>query len=160
MAISIRVARASDAHEIAELTTQLGYQVDVHTVAARLSRIVSRNDQQFLVAELDGHPIGWVHALIAEFVDTGSFAVVGGLVVDRSHRGKGIGRLLMAQAEEWAMTRGCSMVRLWSSAVRTDSHRFYAALGYTNIKTQYSFAKPVGTPGNETLQSLVPDLDR
>ena len=112
MAVSIRVARASDAPEIAELTRQLGYEVETSAVADRLSRILSRPDQEFLVAERDGQPVGWVHVVISEYVETGAFVVIGGLVVDRSYRRTGIGGLLMAHAEEWARKHGCSLVRL------------------------------------------------
>jgi GNAT superfamily N-acetyltransferase len=160
MAVSIRAARASDADDIAALTLQLGYEVAAPAVSARLSRILSRGDQQFLVAELDGHTVGWVHVVIWEFVELDAFGVIGGLVVDRVHRRKGIGSLLMAQAEAWAQTQGCSLVRLSSSSTRTASHRFYEGLGYTNIKTQYSFGKAVGTAKRESFQRLVPKVDR
>jgi GNAT superfamily N-acetyltransferase len=159
MAVSVRIARASDAHDIAELTAQLGYQVTASIVTARLSRILARPDQRFMVAELDDRPLGWVHVAIAEYVESGSFAVIGGLVVDRDHRRKGIGTLLMARAEEWARQQGCSMIRLWSSSVRTAAHRFYEDLGYTNIKTQYSFMKSVETTGQEVLRTFVPQVD-
>jgi GNAT superfamily N-acetyltransferase len=159
MAPSIRVAQLSDARRIAELTTQLGYEADVSTVEMRLSRILVRPDQQFLVAELDGLAVGWVHAALAEFVESGVFVVIGGLVVDRSHRGKGIGRTLMTHAEERAEKQGCSIVRLWSSSSRTDAHRFYENLGYRNIKTQYGFIKSVGTPGEETPELFVPRIE-
>ena len=44
LAVSVRIARASDAHDIAELTAQLGYQVAASTVAARLARMLERPD--------------------------------------------------------------------------------------------------------------------
>src|SRR5213593_3804359 len=109
MAVSIRIARLSDAHDIAKLTVQLGYEVAASAVAARLSRILSRSDQQLLVADLDGHPVGWIHTVIAEFVESEACVVVGGLVVDRDHRRKGVGRTLMVQAEDWARKNGCSI---------------------------------------------------
>jgi GNAT superfamily N-acetyltransferase len=159
VAVSIRTARASDARQIAELTVQLGYEVDGSAVAERLSRFLSRRDQEFLVAEHDGRILGWVQALIAESIETGPFVLIAGLVVAGSHRRQGIGRLLMAQAEAWAMKHGHSIVRLWSSATRTAAHRFYEALGYTNLKTQYAFVKSIDPAGQETLLRLVPDVD-
>jgi GNAT superfamily N-acetyltransferase len=158
-AISIRLARVSDAEVIARLTAQLGYEVGSSTVSARLSRILARADQRFLVAECDGQPVGWLHAVISEYVEADAFVLVGGLVVNRLHRRKGIGRMLMLEAEEWARQRGCSFVRLWSSSVRTASHRFYQQLGYTNIKTQYSFIKSVGATGQD-VRTFVPRVDQ
>ena len=58
-AVTIRIARASDAVEIARLTKQLGYDVTEAEVADRLSRILLRNDQQLFVADLDRRSVGW-----------------------------------------------------------------------------------------------------
>jgi predicted N-acetyltransferase YhbS len=153
---TIRVAEASDAQDIAQLTVQLGYDVTASSVAERLSRILSRLDQHFLVAEVDGHLIGWLHASISEYVESGAFVVIGGLVVDSVHRRNGIGRALMKHGEEWARTQGCPVVRLWSSAARTDSHQFYERLGYRNIKTQYSFLKSLDDVRGDDVRRFVP----
>ncbi|HSC26614.1 MAG TPA: GNAT family N-acetyltransferase [Vicinamibacterales bacterium] len=157
MTISARPARISDAGDIARLTTELGYEVEASTLAPRLSRLLSRPDQQLLVAECDGRVVGWVHAVVSEYVELDAFAVIGGLVVDRRHRRKGIGRRLMREAEEWARASGCSVVRLWSSTSRTASHEFYRQLGYTKVKTQYSFVKSLD--GSEVFTRFVPRVD-
>jgi GNAT superfamily N-acetyltransferase len=157
--VTIRRADAADAREIARLTTHLGYDVTEVDAADRLSRILLRNDQQFFVAELDGRAVGWVHVILAEYVDAEPFAVIGGLVVDRRHRRLGIGRTLMHRAEVWATERGCSMVRLSSSATRDAAHRFYETIGYTNIKTQYSFIKAVDPAATARIRAFVPRVD-
>ena len=154
---TIRVARTADAGEIAQLTTQLGYDLTEEAAAGRLSRILERTDQQFFVADLSGRAIGWVHVVFVEYVDAEAFVLIGGLVVDRIHRRLGVGRALMDRAENWASERGCSMVRLTSSATRTAAHQFYESLGYTNIKTQYSFMKPLDAAGVARRRSLIPD---
>ena len=158
--VPVRIARASDADGIARLTMQLGYEVDAPTVSARLSRILARQDQRFMVAELDDRLVGWVHAIVWEFVETGPFVILGGLVVDRSLRRKGIGRTLVIKAEEWAVEQGCSVVRLWSSVARTEAHRFYEQLGYSNIKSQYSFVKSVDSAGGRDFGGFIPRVDR
>ena len=156
---TIRAARLSDAGEIAQLTTQLGYDVTEAVAADRLSRLLRRDDQQFFVADVDGRTVGWVHVVFTEYVDAEAFVVIGGLVVDRNHRRLGIGRALMDRAEVWATERGCSMVRLSSSATRTAAHRFYEGLGYTNIKTQYSFVKALNPAAAARVRSFVPHVD-
>jgi GNAT superfamily N-acetyltransferase len=154
--VAVRPAQIADGSEIARLTTQLGYESEAATLAPRLSRLLARDDQQFLVAESDGHVVGWIHALVAEYVEVDPFVVIGGLVVDRSHRRMGVGRVLMRHAEEWAAQQGCPVVRLWSSAGRTAAHEFYRALGYANIKTQYSFVKSFDGAGR--LKGFVPRI--
>jgi predicted N-acetyltransferase YhbS len=157
--VTIRAARTSDSPEIAQLTTQLGYDLTEGDAAERLSRILRRDDQQFFVADLDGRVVGWVHVLCAEYVDAEPFVVIGGLVVDRSHRRLGVGRALMDRAEGWARERGCAVVRLASSATRSAAHRFYENLEYTNIKTQYSFIKSLGPTAAARLRTFVPRVD-
>src|SRR5262245_17763370 len=92
---TLRPASASDAAAISELTSQLGYVIDAATLSARLERILARPDHLFLIAEMDGRPVGWVHGEVSEYVETDGFVRIGGLVVDRSHRKQGIGALLM-----------------------------------------------------------------
>ena len=154
--VPIRAAQLSDARAIAELTMQLGYEVAPATLAERLKRLLPKDDQRFLVAEHDGDVVGWVHVVIVEYVDTGVYAEIGGLVVERRQRKKGVGKLLMTRAEEWAREKGCSVVRLRSSAVRTEAHRFYEGLGYSNIKTQFTFVKAIGPAGAEAVRGFVP----
>jgi len=157
-AIVIRAARTSDAARVAALAEQLGYHAEPNVVADRLSRLLARRDQQFLVADEGGRAVGWIHMVIAEYVEADAFVVIGGLVVDREYRKQGIGRRLLAHAEEWAAANGCSFVRLSSSMTRTEAHAFYERAGYTNLKTQYSFAKSVGTAGPGALRAFVPDV--
>ena len=153
----IRIACASDANAIAELTAQLGYDVTASSVAERLSRILSRPDQHLLVADVDGQPVGWIHVAIAEYVDSGPFVVIGGLVVDTTHRKSGVGRALMTRAEEWAREQKIPVVRLSSSTGRTNAHQFYERIGYKNIKTQYSFLKSLNDTG-EDVARFVPRI--
>ena len=156
--LTIRAARLSDADAIAALTKQLGYTTEPSRVSDRLSRILARNDQQFVVADLDRRAVGWIHMVLTEYVEADPFVIIGGLVVDREHRKQGIGRRLLAHAEEWAVHRGCSVVRLSSSLHRTEAHVFYERLGYTTLKTQYSFGKPVGAARADVLRAFTPDV--
>ena len=156
---SVRPVSVTDADDVARLTTQLGYDADPSAIAATLGRILSRQDQQFFVAELDGRPVGWVHALAAEYVESGAFVVIGGLVVDKNYRRKGVGRLLLQHAEGWAKEKGFSIVRLSSSTSRAAAHEFYQQLGYAKIKTQYSFMKSIEGNGKEKLLRFIPRVD-
>jgi GNAT superfamily N-acetyltransferase len=159
MDIALRFARVDDAEAVARLTAQLGYEITTADAATRLSRILARRDHHFLVADVDGRLAGWLHASLSEHIDAESCVLIEGLVVDRGSRGRGIGKLLLGRAEEWATANGCSLVRLRSTAARTAAHRFYEHLGYTNIKTQYSFAKGLDQAAREKLKTLVPRVD-
>jgi len=157
--MNTRSARTDDAAAIAVLVAQLGYEATPQEVADRLARLLARPDQRFIVAESEGRLVGWVHVELAEYVESGTFAVIGGLVVDRGHRRQGVGAALMAEAEAWARQQGCSVMRLWSSTTRLPAHRFYAGLGYAQVKTQYSFVKPLDASGAGMAGRLVPRVE-
>jgi GNAT superfamily N-acetyltransferase len=157
--MTIRLGRVADAPQIAQLSTQLGYDLEVAAAAERLARILPRPDQQFFVADQDGRAVGWLHACIADYIDAVRFVMIAGLVVDREQRRLGIGRALMARAEAWAVEQGCALVRLTSSVTRTAAHRFYEEIGYTNIKTQFSFIKSLDGSGAGRFRAFVPRVD-
>lgn len=159
MAVLIRAGRVSDAAEVAGLTSQLGYDVSAATAAERLSRILSRRDQRFWVAVVDGRLVGWVHAARVEYLESGASVVIAGLVVDRGSRRQGLGTSLMKQAETWAASEGYRAIRLQSTISRTAAHRFYEARGYIKVKTQYSFVKPLGAAGADALRGFIPNVE-
>ena len=159
MATLIRLARPGDADDIVRLTNQLGYDITQPETADRIRRIVSRDDQRFLVAVAENRPVAWVHAAILEFIESEAFVIIGGLVVDRNYRRQGIARLLMRQVEDWARERGCFIIRLTSSSTRTGAHRFYEQLGYENIKMQYAFAKALDGAAEMNVKRFVPRVE-
>ncbi|MDE2995486.1 MAG: GNAT family N-acetyltransferase, partial [Bacteroidota bacterium] len=57
-------------------------------------------------------------------------AQIEGVRVDRSMRGQGIGRRLIAYAIEWARGRRCEIVQLTTDLRRPDVIRFYENLGF------------------------------
>jgi GNAT superfamily N-acetyltransferase len=154
--MTIRAVEAADAEAVARLLEQLGYRAPPAELASRLARVVVRSDHRFRVAEADGAVVGWIHASISEHIDSDACVLIEGLVVDRGQRGRGIGRILLDDAEAWARTIGCSLVRLRSTDARTEAHKFYEHLGYTKVKTQYSFAKAVDPRGQASIATLVP----
>ena len=76
MAVELRSALVSDARAIAQLTTQLGYDLDEEETAARLSRVLLRPNQQLLVAEVDGRVVGWIHAVVNDYVDVEAYVSI------------------------------------------------------------------------------------
>lgn len=61
------------------------------------------------------------------------------LVVDDSVRGQGIGRALVAAAEQALADSGCGLLEITSNERLADAHAFYAHLGYE--RTSVRFAK-------------------
>ncbi len=60
------------------------------------------------------------------------------LAVSSRHRDRGIGKMLLDAATEWARERGCTHLQLSSGGGRQDAHRFYLAQGMTQ---SYNFER-------------------
>ena len=61
------------------------------------------------------------------------------LVIADGHRGRGIGKALVADAEARMRARGCEKMEVTSNVVLVDAHAFYEALGLQ--KSSFRFAK-------------------
>jgi len=142
MMVTIRKADAGDAAAVASLSGELGYPVSEVDIGARLRRINEMPDHTVLVAcAPDGVILGWADVGVTFHLQSGSYAEIGGLVVTASARRGGIGKELVARAEEWAFARGVKRMVVRCNAVREEAHRFYLREGYQQTKTSAIFEK-------------------
>lgn len=131
------------------LLDQLGYALSLPEMRRRFAAVAAAPDHAVLVAECDGQVAGLVHLYARPAFDKPPEAVVQALVVDSGRRGRGIGKMLMAAAEDWAVQRGYASVSLYSRTGRADAHAFYAALGYERAATSHLFRRTLGGPARE-----------
>lgn len=140
-AFTFRRARPKDAKAIANLATQLGYPTSALQVASRM-RVALKNPKHLILTALsDRHVIAWVHGYVSGPLESDPYVEIGGLVVDESHRGKGVGTALLDRVESWARQKRCETISVRSNIIRHGAHRFYAARGYEQVKTQHTFRK-------------------
>ena len=138
----VRAPRPSDYERMADLAGQLGYQCRVEEIRQRLSYMQDPNQYGVFVAELDsGQVAGWIGVFVYRAVELDGCAEVSGLVVDENVRCRGIGKVLLSAAEEWAQNVGCRTISVNCNIVRERAHGFYTANGYELIKTQRVFRK-------------------
>ena len=59
------------------------------------------------------------------------------------HKGKGIGKILMAFCERYALGNGCDAIRLYTHELMTENIEIYKKLGYrhTHSATENGFAR-------------------
>jgi GNAT superfamily N-acetyltransferase len=93
---------------------------------------------QLAVARLDGRLVGAVQ--IQQIGD--DLGEAGMLVADPEHRNLGIGRALLAFAEDWARQRGLRRMQLellvpqaWSHPVKEFLRGWYTRVGYRHVRT-------------------------
>ncbi len=148
--MDVRPARASDAAQIARLSVQLGYPADADTMRRRLVGLAARSDHAVLVAQRvaggagpadEAALLGWLHVGRTIQLESGERAEILGLVVDAAARRAGVGRRLVAAAEQWARAAGLDRIVVRSNAVRPEAHSFYPKLDYVLAKTQRVYAR-------------------
>jgi len=139
-AIEIRPATRTDAVEIGRLLTALGHPTDAKDVGARWEQWRASGNVAFVAARTDGTLAGV--ATLHQMVVLHRARPVGritALVVDSSSRMQGIGRALVATAEEALRLAGCGLLEITSNERLVDAHAFYEQLGYK--RTSIRFAK-------------------
>ena len=137
----IRRAQLSDAAEMARLAIQLGYPITVAELTQRLAALLPNERHCIAVAVSGARMLGRVHVEHRSGIEAGERAELMALVVDADARRGGVGRELVAVAEQWALSRGLTSLVVRSNAARELSHPFYLALGYSRDKTQHVYSK-------------------
>jgi len=141
--ITLRAAVEADAAGLIELTRQLGYEVCVEDMTARLRRIIHDPDSIVMVALNSDTVIGWISAASRVSIESGIFAEITGLVVDSACRKTGIGRRLVRETEAWAAKKGDTTIRVRTNLKRVDAPRFYTSIGFGETKRQSVFEKKI-----------------
>src|SRR5215831_12144877 len=134
--ISIRAATKADAAVIAKLTTELGYPVSAEVMRTRLAKILACREQLMIVALAERQVCGWLQAHYTEVIESGARVEIAGLIVTEKMRRRGIGRLLLAYAEDWAAAIHVRAMVVRTNMIRVASHVFYIAQGFAHVKTQ------------------------
>ena len=151
MLVRIRLTQPSDAVELAQLYFALWpdtsvethrQELDAHLDGKPLSTLPLIN----LVAEIsDGHLIGFLQASLRSHADgcdpSRPVGFIEGWYMAPEHRRQGIGRRLLAAAEDWARSLGCLEI---ASDTQIDNHLSQIAhqvLGYEVVDRCIHFRK-------------------
>jgi GNAT superfamily N-acetyltransferase len=141
--IVIRDAILEDSATIANLLEELGYPSLPDGVRQRLARMLHREDSRVFVAERSAKVLGvlGLHR-IPVVTSINDVAMIVALVVTSKARRTGVGRTLLARAEDEARVWRCGRIMVTSAERRADAHAFYEQMGYEY--TGRRFAKSFG----------------
>lgn len=133
----LRPATAGDAERIATLFTDEGYPAGPSDIIERLTGF-DTDHSRVIVAESGGLVMGFiaVHAL-ARFEHSDRILRIVALVVDPGERGRGIGGLLMDEAERLGRELGAAFAEVTAGHHRADARRLYEELGYDGTVAAY-----------------------
>lgn len=105
--VAIRRAGTEDAADIATLLGQLGYPVSWGDAVEHLDALLDRPDDAVLVAEASGVLEFISLHRVPRLAEGGCFCRITSFVVAETQRATGVGRRLMAAAEDVARGWGC-----------------------------------------------------
>ena len=137
---TIRNVDVSDVAELAQLMSELGYETTKSEMHTRLERIGTDERYRTFVAVHDSKVCGMIGTLASpsyEHNDLGGRILA--LVTLKTMRRHGIGRALIATAENDFAQRGVTRIALNTRLAREDAHKFYESVGY--VRSGFRFAK-------------------
>jgi len=131
--MNIRIAKSEDTQAICDLLKQMGYPQPFALIQKKIEILHNDANSQILVAEENGKICGFLSLyFIPQIALEGDFAKICYLCVDENMRSKGVGRLLVHEAERLARQRGCDRMELHSGMQRPLAHQFYLREGYVD----------------------------
>ncbi len=132
-----------DIDQVMELAHQLGYPNSRTEIKNRFELIQDHPDYALFVAKTS-RVVGFIQINLEPVtLLIGTRADVAAFVIDEQHRGQGIGKQLLKQAEEWAREKSIPLVRIRSNVKREDTRRFYLREGYELSKIANFFTKKI-----------------
>ncbi len=142
-ALAIRRSCNEDVNHMLPLMRQLRYPTTPSVLKERLAMLEGHEQLCSLVAEVDGVVVGTIFLKQYQTHDMMKPVThITALVVDAKHRGNGIGKRLLLEAETWGKQRGSSQMFV---SVAGDSNMtsksFYEYSGFTC--TGYRLSKPL-----------------
>ncbi len=130
---------AEDAAAVNTLSKQLGYPLSIGQTLQNINSVLQSKDHTAFVAEYENKIVGWIGASQAIMIEVMPHCEINGLVIDEQHRGMGIGKLLIDKVKQWAREKGNIKIGLHCNVKRTEAHKFYEHMGFTEIKQQKNF---------------------
>jgi N-acetylglutamate synthase-like GNAT family acetyltransferase len=129
----IRSAVIGDVPALVGLLAAWGHEQDATGIEAQLVMWSRTEMADLLVADMDGKAVAAIAvAALPHLGRPGRLGRVMGLVVGDECRRQGVGRALIAAAEQRARAWDCDALELTSSRHRREAPDFYAALGFVD----------------------------
>lgn len=139
MSIIYRKARLDDAEKLNVLLSQLSESLaELPIMREKMKKLENNADCYLLVAEDSENGTLCGSLLGVAFEDVCGackpILLVENVVTDEAYRGKGIGRGMFDAIEAWGREKQCHYCILVSAMNRTGAHKFYDAIGYSEVK--------------------------
>jgi aminoglycoside 6'-N-acetyltransferase I len=145
----IRLAEAADLETLAEMRFALWPDEPFEVRRAEAAERIERADPRIetFVAIEQGEVTGFGEvSLRSDYVigcETSPVVFLEGIFVRPEYRRRGVGRALVAAAEQWGREQGCSELGSDARLDNPDSHRFHGGAGFEEAGRVIYFRKPL-----------------
>jgi aminoglycoside 6'-N-acetyltransferase I len=145
--ITVREAGAADIDALAALRLALWPDEPLEVRRAEAEANVERTDGGLatFMAEVEGEVIAFAEvSLRRDYVngcETSPVAFLEGIYIRPERRRQGVGRALVAAAEQWGRAQGCSELASDALLDNHASHRFHAGAGFEETERVVYFRK-------------------
>jgi GNAT superfamily N-acetyltransferase len=136
--ILIRKATESDLPVIRKLLAELVNAIDdtegidIGIALKTCSSLSKDASSHFLVAEIEGSPVGFINFTIRQtMLHRSPSALIDELVVAKEYQGKGVGKQLVVAAIEKCKQLGCCEVEVSTEKTNVKARKFYKKCGFT-----------------------------
>ena len=112
------------------------------------SRILeSSKETAFICKDIDGEPVGFINASArTDYVEGSTARPVGyveGIYVKPGYRRRGIAKMLVKQAEKWALKNGCAEMGSDTGLKNAQSRKFHIKAGFKETEKIIHFIKKI-----------------
>ena len=134
--ITVRPARMEDLERLVGLldllfTIEADFRPDPARQQQGLALLLDDERARVLVAERADGVVGMCTGqLVVSTAEGGPALLVEDVVVDANHRGRGVGRALLAALADWASSRGVRRLQLLADGTNGPALAFYDRLGW------------------------------
>ncbi|HZG18031.1 MAG TPA: GNAT family N-acetyltransferase [Candidatus Bathyarchaeia archaeon] len=132
--ITVRKVECNDAAELSELFMDfIGKESNLAAMRKQIEVISNHPNYYVAVACDEDKVVGTAMGIICYDLvgECNPFMLIENVVVLPQYQGRGVGRLLMQELEDFGQKNQCNYVILVSESKREPSHQFYEALGYS-----------------------------
>ncbi len=137
----IRKLELKDIEEVFELLNELYKNKIEHSIFIEKYKESLKDDKFYgIVAIEDNKVVGvLISQIINRLVKKRNILFIDDLIVNEKYRNKGIGKLLIQVAINYATSKDCETVELTSYILNVNAHRFYENNGFE--KKLYKFKR-------------------
>ncbi|WP_379129373.1 GNAT family N-acetyltransferase [Paenibacillus sp. sgz500958] len=141
--LQIRKCCLNDLERVTALLREFGYPTTLSVMKERMESMENNSLHCTLVAEVDNEVVGMVgiRQISSYYKQQDCITEITALIVSEQLRGQGLGKRLVASAEEWARQQGsCQLfLRSGNRVERAPARAFYRHIGFD--KAGYRFTK-------------------